>query len=113
MHNFSSVGYVCLSIIYTAKLLRMSKNGLFKDILASSTPLIHLCIPSFGWIFVPHGWHPAGLATLGEGANIQDTQHTATYAQLIFQDEAVLWAQCQTRSKTSRGIKKHNSTTII
>ena len=36
--------------------------------------LIHLCfgggVVPFGWVFVPHGRYPAGLATLGKGANI-------------------------------------------
>lgn len=64
------------------------------DSMASSAPCTHLrvemCVASFGWVFVPHCRHPAGLAPLGEGADLQDTQHTATHTQLILQDEAVL-----------------------
>lgn len=63
------------------------------DISAPRTHLhVGVCVASFGWVFVPHGGHPAGLAALGKGANIQDAQHAATHAQLILQDEAVLRA---------------------
>lgn len=80
--------------------------------MAPPTPHIHLCVgvcvASFGWIFVPHGRQPAGLAPLGKGANIQNAQHAATHTQLILQNEAVLGAQRQARPKTSVEMKRHH-----
>lgn len=78
--------------------------------MTSSTPHIHLCVgvcvaPS-GWVFVPHGRHPASLATLGKGANIQVAQHAAAHAQLVLQDETVLRAQRQARSETSMEMER-------
>lgn len=51
----------------------------------------------FEWVLVPHCRHPASLAPLGEGADVQNAQDTATHPQLILQDEAVLRAQRQAR----------------
>lgn len=105
------VGFECLSLKWLDSCavendrIAIVKKWMFSDFLASSIPRIHLCVgvcvASFGWVFVPHGRHPAGLAPFGKGANIQDTQHTATHTQLILQDEAVLGAQRQARSETS------------
>lgn len=81
-----------------SSILIMDKYGSLwmNDLMASSAPRTHLCVEvcvaSFGWVFVPHGRHPAGLAALGEGADLKDPQHTATHTQLILQDEAVLRA---------------------
>lgn len=48
------------------------------------------CVTGFRGILVPHGRYPAGLASLGERANIDDAQHAATHAQLVLQNEAIL-----------------------
>lgn len=85
---------------------------IFFDLSTSAAPHAHLrvgiCVAPFGRVFVPHGRHPAGLAPLGEGANIQDAQHAATHTQLILQDEAVLRAQRQAWPETSMEIERHH-----
>ena len=73
--------------------------------MTSCAPHTHLCVGVCaappGWVFVPHGRHPAGLAPLGKGADVQVAQHAAAHAQLVLQDEAVLRAQRQARPETS------------
>lgn len=73
---------------------------------AASRPCVHLRVDvgvvPLGWVFVSHGGYPAGLAALGEGADVQDAQDAAANTQLVLQDEAVLGAERQTWAETSR-----------